>query len=42
MDDISEDLKTLYKDAIYFSLIRKGYTLMKAKLTVERLFYLEK
>jgi len=40
MEKISE-IKRLYKDALYFYLVRKGYTTKQAELAVERIFNTE-
>jgi len=38
MNDVNKELKTLYKDAVYFHYLRNGYTGRKARYEVKQIF----
>ena len=38
MISVTKELKTLYKDAMFFHLIHNGFKESKAKIIVERIF----
>lgn len=38
MKNILKATKKLYKDALYYHLVRNGYTMMQAKREVKRVF----
>jgi hypothetical protein len=38
MIETKEEIKQLYKDAVYIHLLREGYTIQQARSHVERVF----
>ena len=38
MTDVKKEVKKLYKDALYFHLMRDGYATKQAKLEIKKIF----
>ena len=38
MKDVNKEIKTLYKDAVYFHYLSDGYTIRQAKCEAKKIF----